>query len=102
MNQLSRKIVQQFMDIGFGAFLKKPCSEPALIKTIEALSYRKPLVASTAGIAGLEDLRGKAFLVADTDLEFVEALLRERIQGNGNAKWSLLTDRATNANPGLG
>lgn len=44
------------------------------VKTIEALSYGKPLVATTAGTAGLEHIRNKAFLVADTDLEFVEAL----------------------------
>jgi len=44
------------------------------IKTIEALSYGKPLVTTSAGIAGLEYLRNKAFLVADTNLEFIDTL----------------------------
>jgi len=44
------------------------------IKTIEALSYGKPLVTTSAGMAGLEYLRNKAFLVADTDLEFIDTL----------------------------
>jgi len=44
------------------------------IKTIEALSYGKPLVTTSVGTVGLENLRGKAFLVADTNLEFVDAL----------------------------
>ena len=43
-------------------------------KTIEALCYGKPLVATTPATRGLEDGRNKAFLVADTADEFVAAL----------------------------
>jgi glycosyltransferase involved in cell wall biosynthesis len=44
------------------------------IKTIEALSYGKVLVATTPATSGLEEGRNKAFLVADTVNEFVAAL----------------------------
>ena len=44
------------------------------IKTIEALCYGKPLVATTPATNGLEDGRNKAFLVADTASEFIAAL----------------------------
>ena len=44
------------------------------IKTIEALSYGKPLVATTPATNGLEEGRNKAFLVADTAKEFIAAL----------------------------
>ena len=44
------------------------------IKTIEALSYGKPLVATAPATNGLEEGRNKAFLVADTAKEFIAAL----------------------------
>jgi polysaccharide biosynthesis protein PslH len=45
------------------------------IKTIEALGYSKPLVTTSVGADGLEDGKGKAFLVGDTPEEFVDAIV---------------------------
>lgn len=45
------------------------------IKTIEALTMGRPLVTSSAGAAGLENLAGKAFLIADSPAEFSAAII---------------------------
>jgi polysaccharide biosynthesis protein PslH len=45
------------------------------IKTIEALGYAKPLVTTSIGADGLEDGKGRAFLVGDTREEFLDAIV---------------------------
>ncbi len=46
------------------------------IKTIEALAMGRPLVTTQAGAAGLGGWKEKAFLVANSEVEFVEAIKR--------------------------
>jgi glycosyltransferase involved in cell wall biosynthesis len=50
--------------VRYGAGLK--------IKTVEAMAHGLPLVVSTQGASGLEDLAGQAFLVADDAGAFAE------------------------------
>ena len=45
------------------------------IKTMEALGYSKPVVASAAGSRGLEEGAGKAFLVCDDPAAFARAVI---------------------------
>jgi glycosyltransferase involved in cell wall biosynthesis len=52
--------------VRFGAGVK--------IKTIEALAHGLPLVVTPHGARGLEEYANEAFLVADSDLAFVEIL----------------------------
>lgn len=53
--------------VKFGSGLK--------IKSIEALSYAKPLITTSHGAIGLEDGAGEAFLVADTTTDFTQAVV---------------------------
>lgn len=46
------------------------------IKTIEALAFGKPLVTTSIGAAGLEEEKGKAFLIADSAEEFSDKVLQ--------------------------
>lgn len=46
------------------------------IKTIEALGYGRPVVASPAGSRGLEEGAGKAFLVGESPREFADAVVK--------------------------
>ncbi len=45
------------------------------IKTMEALGFSRPVVATSAGSRGLEDGAGKAFLLADDPVAFGEAVV---------------------------
>jgi glycosyltransferase involved in cell wall biosynthesis len=45
------------------------------IKNIEALAYSKPLITTTVGAEGIEDGSNRAFLVCDTDDEFVDSII---------------------------
>lgn len=45
------------------------------IKTIEALGFGKALVTTKAGAEGMDDLAGKAFLVAGSDASFSDAVV---------------------------
>ena len=44
------------------------------IKSVEALAYGLPLVATSEAVNGMEDAEGKAYLLANTQEEWVEAL----------------------------
>lgn len=46
------------------------------IKTIEALAYGKPLVTTSVGAAGLQNVKNDAFLVADTAEQFTNEIIR--------------------------
>lgn len=46
------------------------------IKSIEAMSWGKPLVSTSAGATGLEDGAGTGFVLADRQTDFKEAIVR--------------------------
>ena len=46
------------------------------IKNIEALGYSKPLVTTSVGAEGMEEAANKAFLIANSPLEFVDAITK--------------------------
>ncbi len=46
------------------------------IKTIEALGYSKPVVATSMGSKGLEDGANKAFLIADDPAAFLQSVIK--------------------------
>jgi len=52
--------------VRYGAGLK--------IKSVEAMAYGLPLVASAQGVSGLEELSGKAFLLAHDENEYIAAI----------------------------
>jgi glycosyltransferase involved in cell wall biosynthesis len=45
-------------------------------KTVEALGHSKPVVTTSAGSWGLEEGTDKAFLAADTPIEFAQSAIR--------------------------
>jgi glycosyltransferase involved in cell wall biosynthesis len=45
------------------------------IKSIEALGHGMPLVSTPAGARGLEHGAGEAYLLAESDIEFVDAVI---------------------------
>jgi glycosyltransferase involved in cell wall biosynthesis len=63
------------------------------IKTVEALAYGIPLVATTAAVQGLREESGHAFLLADTPEDFARAIctlaesshLRDQLSRNARA-----------------
>ncbi len=49
------------------------CGAGLKIKNVEALGYGIPLITTSHGASGMEEVASKAFLVADTPIEFLEA-----------------------------
>lgn len=45
------------------------------IKTVEALGFGRPLVTTPAGAEGLEEMAGKAFVIADSESAFSSAVI---------------------------
>ena len=46
------------------------------IKSLEAMSYSKPLVTTPTGAEGIEEGNGKAFMLADNDQEFADYIVQ--------------------------
>lgn len=80
LTRLYRQAMVVINPVRFGTGLK--------IKSIEALGYAKPLVTTSVGAEGLESSVNQAFCVADTSIEFSQAVTRLLINAETNIKLS--------------